>query len=154
VTAGPANRGSIPPTTELPPPYGNHRDAVAGGPVEHVDDVLLVARERDEIGHVVEAAVQVAHHVAERLAVGVPGPGDRIRGAQVGERGGWAHPRRRESELGRVRRRMVGEVVAGQEGGGPLDQRLGLGAGDGVLGVAPAPPRAAHQHPRRRLTSG
>src|SRR6201993_5520536 len=40
------------------------RNALVRRPVEHVDHVLLAARSHDKIGHVVEAAVQVAHDVA------------------------------------------------------------------------------------------
>lgn len=130
-------------------PAGVHdqRDAGPGAPVEQVDAVLLVPREGDEVGHVVEPAPEVAHDVAERLAVRVRGPGRRIGRAHGRQRDRRPDPRRGDAEPGRVGRCVVGEVVAGHECRRALDERRGLGAGDGVLDVAPAPPRAAHQHP-------
>src|SRR5437870_7538604 len=42
-------------------------------PLEHGRDLLFRLREGDQVGRVREVAAQRAHHVAEGLAVGVPG---------------------------------------------------------------------------------
>ena len=114
VTAGPSNRGSTPPTTELPPPYGMTEIPSRAAPIQHVDHVLFAAGTHDQVGDAVEAALQVARDVAKRLAARMPGPVDGVARAQGGQRCGRGDPRRRQPQLVGVRRRVIGQVMTGQ----------------------------------------
>ena len=68
VVAVAGTRGSTPPTTLVPPPYGITATPRVRRPLEHALDVGLVARARDDVGRVVEAAAERAHDVAVGLA--------------------------------------------------------------------------------------
>ena len=48
-------RGSTPPTTLVPPPYGMTAAFARAGPLEDVLDLARVARAGDDVGHVLEA---------------------------------------------------------------------------------------------------
>ncbi|CKR03581.1 Uncharacterised protein [Mycobacterium tuberculosis] len=54
------------------------RNPLARTPIQHVDHVLLAAGSGDEVGQVVELALQVACDVAIRFAARVSGPIDEI----------------------------------------------------------------------------
>ena len=119
---------------------GDHGDAGAGAPVQQVDDVMLGAGPRDQIGDVFDLAVQVAHHVAEGLTPGMGDAVDRLVRAQRRQARRRDNPWRCECERGHVRRWVVGEVVVGEQRRGPVDECLGLGVRRLLCGVAPAPP--------------
>ena len=65
-------------------------------PFEHGLALALVARERDHVRRVVEAAAEGAHDVAVGLAVGVRGALVQLGRADLGERGRRLEPRRRQ----------------------------------------------------------
>ncbi len=123
----------------------HHGEARSRAPVEHVDDVPLRQRPDHQVGHVLEPALEVADDVAERLAVRVCRPVDRVRRAAWRQRGGRPDPGRRETEGGRVRWRVVGEVVPGHQQPGPLDQRRRLVGRQRCFHVAPTPPGPCHE---------
>ena len=126
------------------------RRAGRRGPVEQRPDVVLDAREGDEVRGVRELAAQRAHDVPERLAVGVSGAVVGRVGNERGERRGRLQARRREPELLEPRRcRDLGHRDVEPRGEEPRDRLLLLGRRSLAL-PAPTPEPAS---PRRRHAS-
>ena len=102
------------------------------------DDVVLVARDRDEVGRLREVAVQPAPDVAERLAVGVAGAFFGIGRAEVRERVGRRDARRAQVDL--VDRRRLDRRRAARRRSGPRSSRPSSPAARGS-GPAPSTPQ-------------
>lgn len=122
------------------PAERDHRNPFAAAPVQHVDHLRLVGRPHHQVHHLVDAALEAAHHVAERLAVAVPQPVSQVGGGQRGQRRRRRDPGFGDRQRLRLRRGVRGEVGLGQQGGDPAQQPVPFGGPDRVLDVAPAPP--------------
>ena len=93
----------------------NDRNPLARTPIEHVNHVLFAARSSDQVGDVVEVALQVACDVTKRLAARVPGPINGVGRAEPGQRRRRGDSGGRQPERGRVRGPVVGQVMARQQ---------------------------------------
>ena len=144
---GAAPRYSTPPTTDEPPPYGTTA-APAARPSRGGDHVVASVRgTATRSGGFVEVAVQRPDDVAVGLPVGVGGPGQGVRGEGLFED-------RRRDQPGPVEDRVVGDRrdrpvdrhPRPQRPLGELEARLVV---EGLIGPAPAPPRALPPPARR-----
>ncbi len=93
----------------------DRRNLFSGTPIQHIDNVLFAARPRDQVGHMVEVAQQVAGDVAKSLAARMTRTIYRIGRADPRQRFRRADPGREQRERGRVRRLMIGKVMAGKQ---------------------------------------
>ncbi len=107
---------------------GDHGDVRAGAPVEHVDDFLLGRGPHDEVGNMVQVAREVAHHVAERLAVCVGGAVGRIVRAQRRQPGRGGQARGSDTEFGDRGYRYRGQVGLWKHAPDPADQLVEFGS--------------------------
>ena len=122
-------------------------------PVEDRDHVRLVGGEGDHVGRPAPVAVEGAHDVAERLAVGVPGPGHVVGAAPPDDRVGWHQPGRPQVELGGRGGLDDLELGAAHQWGDQRRQVELLGP-TSALALEPPPPEAAFpRHTGERRSS-
>ena len=112
------------------------RDVRVRRPVEHGDDVGLVARAEHDVGSRAHVAVQGPDHVAVGLAAGVGSAGLRRAVADRVERGRHCGTGRRQVEIGDPRNRQRG---VGQAGDQPAECGA-LGVGQRLVLPSPTPP--------------
>jgi hypothetical protein len=85
------------------------------GPIEDVDHVLLAAGTRNQVWDMGKLAAQIPHDIAKCLAARVRCPIDGVSRAQSGQRPRRGDLGRRYPERRRVRRLMIGQVMAWQQ---------------------------------------
>ena len=132
--AWPSPAHSTPPTTEAAAAVGDDGHVGVGRPVEHRDDVGLVAGEGHQVRRGVEPAGEGADDVAVRLPIGVTGPLGRV----VGEhrREGRRH---RDPGPGGRRRRPPGTGAARPPGPAGALRRRGTRRRRGPRPPSPIP---------------
>src|SRR5437764_6003546 len=128
----------------------NGRHIGARTPVEQRDDLVLVAREGDDVGGRVELTTKTAHDVAVRLAVGVRRAIEEVGRSDRGERRRWAHARGPQLDGGQVGRRADLDVGPPESfADGATEPAHAVGRKRLVL-PAPAPPRPSSARFRDR----